>query len=477
MSKSTKESNPTMSSKLSHLKVPHGFVLVFSIIVLAWLLTYILPAGEFQRTKVMVGDTMRSVLVPGTYQVVASNPASPMDLATAFYRGLIEAADVVFLVFFAYSCFHLVLRTGALDCFIRMLLTRVRGKEWAFIIVFSFIFSLGGSMLGMLSEFYGFIPIFISLAIAMGYDSIVGFSVVNLSSHIGFAAATTNPFTVGVAQIISEVPLFSGLEFRFICWFLFTSLSTLYILWYARRIKKDPTKSIMAGVDTGASDYKISEDENEPITKRCVLVLVIVLVSMSTLVYGTLQYQWGMTQIVGLFFTMAVFSGFASGWSPDRIAMEFIDGCKGIVYGALITGMARGILVILQKGKIIDTVMYYLSNLLDGSSPWLAVQGMLIVQTIVNFFIPSGSGQAATTMPIMSGLSDLVGVSRQTAILAFQFGDGFANLLWPTCGIVVTCALAKIPLDRWWRYFLPLFGILYLVQVAVLTVALYINFQ
>lgn len=332
-------------------------------------------------------------------------------------------------------------------------------------------------MLGMSSEFYGFIPIFISLAIAMGYDSIVGFSVVILSSHIGFAAAMTNPFTVGVAQVISEVPLFSGLEFRFVCWILFTSLSTLYVLWYARRIKKDPTQSIMVDVDTGDSDYKISEEENVPITKRCILVLVIVLVSMTTLVYGTLQYQWGMVQIVGLFFTMAVFSGLVSGWSPDRIAIDFIDGCKGIVYGALITGLARGILVILQKGKIIDTVMYYLSNLLEGSSPWLAVQGMLVVQTIVNFFIPSGSGQAATTMPLMSGLSDLVGISRQTAILAFQFGDGFANLLWPTCSIVVTCALAKIPLDRWWRYFLPLFGFLYLVQVAVLTVALYINFQ
>ena len=477
MSEVKQKTDESVSSKLSHMKVPHGFVLVFSIVILAWLLTYILPAGEFQRAKVMVGETMRSVLIPGTFHVVAASPASPMDLATAFYKGLIEAADVVFLIFFAYSCFHLVLRTGALDCFIHMLLKRVRGKEWAFIIVFSFLFSLGGSMLGMLSEFYGFIPIFISLAIAMGYDSLVGFSVVNLSSHIGFAAATTNPFTVGVAQIVSEVPLFSGLEFRFFCWFLFTSISTLYILWYARRIKKDPSKSIMVGVDNSDSDYKICEDDEQPITGRCILVLLIVLASMSTLVYGTLKYQWGMSQIVGLFFTMAVFSGFASRWSPDRIAIEFIDGCKGIVYGALITGMARGILIILQKGKIIDTVMYYLSSALNGSSSWVAVQGMLIVQTIINFFIPSGSGQAATTMPIMSGLSDLVGVSRQTAILAFQFGDGFANLLWPTCGIVVTCALAKIPLERWWKYFLPLFGILFVFQVIILTVALYINYQ
>lgn len=470
--------NQSVMEKLSNIKLPHGFVIIFCISVLAWVMTYLIPAGEFVRKKVKLADgSTRSLLEPGTYKVLPSTPASLMDLATSFYEGLVAASSVVFLIFFAYACFYIVLQTGALDGFIRALLRKVEGMEWAFIVIFSFIFSLGGAKMGMLSEFYGFIPIFISLAVAMGYDSLVGFSVVNMSSHIGFAAATTNPFTVGVAQAISEVPIGSGLEFRMGVWFLFTSLSALYILWYARRVKADPTKSVMYGVEGGESDYIISESDDKPITTTHILVLLIVVASLSTLIYGVLQYQWGMKQIVGMFCVMAIGSAAVSRWNADRIANEFITGCKGIVYGALITGMARGILVILEKGKIVDTVMNYLANSLQGLPPWVGAQGMLVAQTLFNFLMPSGSGQAATTMPIMSGLADLIGISRQVAILAFQFGDGFSNLLWPTTGIVVTCALAKIPLAKWWKFFLPFFAILFVVQIAVISFAISINWQ
>lgn len=461
---------------LFNVKIPHAYVLIFGIIVISWIATYLLPAGQFAREKVLVGETVRSVLVPGTYHSVPSSPAGIMDLASAFYIGLIEAADVVFLIFFSYSCFSLVVQTGALDSFIHLLLKRVEGKEWAFIIVFCYLFSLGGSMLGMLSEFYGFIPIFISLAVAMGYDRLVGFSIVNFSSHIGFGAATTNPFTVGVAQIVSQVPLFSGLEFRFILWFVFTTLTALYILWYARRVKKDPSKSILAGTKVEEEDYEINLESHKPITIRDALVLTIVVACLAVLIFGTLQYQWGMKHIVGMFFIMSILSGFAAGWNADRIAEQFVTGCRGIVYGALITGLARGILLILQQGNIIDTVMFYTSNLFEGLSPWISLQAMFFFQAIVNFFIPSGSGQAATTMPIMSGFADLTGISRQTAILAFQFGDGIFNLVWPTGGIVVTCALAKISLEKWWKFFMPFLGISVVTVMIALTVAMYTGF-
>lgn len=473
-----KESEQKSLTKRSfdHIKIPHAFVLISGIIILSWIATYILPAGQFAREKVLVGETVRSVLIPGTYHSIPSSPASFMDLASAFYVGLIQAADVVFLIFFAYSCFTLVVQTGALDSFIHVLLKKVEGKEWAFIIVFCYLFSLGGSMLGMLSEFYGFIPIFISLAIAMGYDRLVGFSIVNFSSHIGFAAATTNPFTVGVAQIVSQVPLLSGLEFRFVLWFVFTTLTALYILWYARRIKKDPSKSVLAGTQVDKEDYEIDLESHKPITFRDILVLFIVVVSLGVLIYGTLRYKWGMKEIVGIFFTMAIFSGFAAGWNANRIAEQFVTGCRGIVYGALITGLARGILLILQQGNIIDTVMFYASNLFEGLSPWISLQAMFFFQAIVNFFIPSGSGQAATTMPIMSGFADLTGITRQTAILAFQFGDGIFNLVWPTGGIIVTCALAKIPLEKWWKFLMPFLGISVIAVMITLTVAMYIGF-
>lgn len=464
-----------LSKKLSKLKIPHGFVLIFGIMVLAWIMTYLLPSGSFQREIMEIDGVKRSLLVPGTFQLTEATPAGVMDFITAFYKGLIAASDVVFLIFFAYSCFHIVIQTGALDSFIHLLLRKVQGKEWIFIVLFSYLFSLGGSMMGMLSEFYGFIPIFVSLAIAMRYDSLVGFAVVNMSSHIGFAAGTTNPFNVGVAKGISELPFYSGLEFRIGVWFFLTTLSTLYILWYAYRVKKNPEKSIMAGIESESVGNEFSSVESKPITLENTLVLLTVLGCLSTLVYGTLNWKWGMTEIVGLFTAMAVISGVICRWTPDRLAIEFIDGCKAIVYGALITGMARGILIILQKGNIVDTIMYYFSGALDGLSPWFGVQAMLVIQSFANFIIPSGSGQAATTMPIMAGMSDLLGVSREVAVLAFQFGDGFSNLLWPTSGIVVTCALAKIPLERWLKFFMPFFVILVVSAVGILSLAMYLG--
>ena len=342
------------AAKFSRVKVPHAYTIITGMIILAWIATYIVPAGQFAREKVKVGESVRDVLIPGTYKVVESSPASVMDLLSAFYVGLTKASGVVFLIFFAYACFNIVLQTGALNSFINRLLKVLDGKEWLFIVVFSYIFSLGGSVLGMGSEFYGFIPVFISLAIAMGYDAMVGFAVVNMTASVGFGAGTMNPFTVQVAQAVSQVPLLSGLEYRFIWWFIFTTMNVLYILWYANKVKKDPTKSLLADLPEDEKGYELNHEEDHPITLRDTLVLLTVVVSITLLSLGIKYWKWDLKEIVGIFTGMAVISGFLAGWNGNRIAEEFVDSCKVIVYGALITGLARGILVILEKGKIIE---------------------------------------------------------------------------------------------------------------------------
>ncbi|MFA0887566.1 MAG: YfcC family protein [Synergistales bacterium] len=462
-----------VTSRLS--KVPHTFVLLFSLIILAVIGTHLLPAGEFDRVK--DAKTNKTIVVAGTYHQVEANPLDFFDTFIAVQKGSIDAAEVVFFVFFVYASFYIVLQTGALHSFIGWLLRVLKGKEVILIPTFMYLFALGGSIFGMFEETFGFIPLFVGLAIAMGYDAIVGMSMVSLGVAMGFAAAFMNPFTVGLAQKFAELPLFSGMALRMVSWFVFVSMAVWWTLRYAAKIKADPTKSIMHGIDMG----KLALDHNELVTKhfhaRDKLILGWVVGTVTLLIWGVIEKGWYFDELAGLFLIMGVVAGFLAGWTPSKIAMTFVEGCKDIVFGALVIGLGRAILVVMREGKIIDTVVYGMSLPLSAFPRWVAAEGMLFVQTLINFFIPSGSGQASTTMPIMAPLSDLLGISRQTAVLAFQYGDGFSNILWPTTLLPVICGIAKVPIERWWRYFVPFFGLIFVVQMIFIAVSVMIGWQ
>lgn len=459
-------------------KMPHVYVLLFALIFFAALLTYILPAGEFERVEVEVGPNWtKQVLVPGSYHQVEASPVNAFEGLISIYRGLVDAAEVVFLSFLAYASFYLVVRTGSMNRFIGWLLRVLKGKQILMIPVFFYVFALGGSMFGMFGEVYGFIPVFVGLGIAMGYDAIVGLSMVCLSTAVGFAAATTNPYTVGLAQKFAEVPLFSGIGYRTLSFVVFTTIAMWWTMRYARKIKADPSKSIMADVDMGK--WALNKDDlmKTTMSGRDKLILVILALTMVVLVFGTLKLGWGFEELIGLFLTMGIASAIIAGWGPSKIASEFVDGCRDIVFGALIVGISRAVLVVLQEGNIIDTVILGLAQPLNGLPSWVAAQGMLVVQSLINFFIPSGSGQAATTMPIMAPLADLLHVTRQTAVLAYQYGDGFSNILWPTADIPIICAIAHVPLEKWWKFFVPLFGIMFVVQMLFLMGAVLLGYN
>lgn len=462
-----------MSTKV--MKVPHTFVILFALIVLAAIGSYIIPAGEFDRAK--DPNSGRTVVVSGTFHRVDQAPRSFFDTFIAVQKGSIDAADVVFFVFFVYASFYIVLQTGALHSFIGWLLRVLKGKEIIIIPIFMYIFALGGSIFGMYEETFGFIPLFVGLAIAMGYDALVGMSIVSMAVAMGFAAAFMNPFTVGVAQKVAELPLFSGMTFRIIVWFTFVTLAVVYTLIYALKIKKDPSKSILVGMDMGALALNHDELVEKKLSGRDKVILLWVVVIIGLLVWGVIVKGWYFDELAGLFIIMGIFAGFMAGWGPSKIAKTFLDGCKDIVFGALVVGLSRGILIVMRESKIIDTIIYAMATPLSYLPKWLAAEGMLIVQTLINFFIPSGSGQAATTMPIMAPLSDLLGITRQTAVLAFQFGDGFSNILWPTTALPVICSIAKVPIDKWWKYFLPFFGWLLVAQVIFMAIAVAVNLQ
>lgn len=457
------------------MRVPHTFVLLFSLVVIAAILTYALPAGEFDRVK--DPKTNKTVVVPGTYKLVDPSPVGFFDTFIAVQKGMIDAAEVIFFVFIVYAAFYTVLKTGALHSFIGFLLRKLEGKEIFMIPVFMYFFALCGSVFGMFEEALGFVPLFVGLAIAMGYDAIVGLSMVCFGVGMGFAAAFMNPFTVGLAQKFSELPLFSGLGFRIVSWFTFVTLAVWWTIRYAKKIKKDPTKSLMYGLDMGVLALRHDELVVREFTLREKLIFGIVIFTVGLLIWGVIERGWYFNELAGLFLIMGVVCALIAGFTPNKIAESFLEGARDIVFGALVIGLSRAILIVMREGRIIDTIIYGLSKPLEGLPPWVGAEGMLIVQTIINFFIPSGSGQASVTMPIMAPLSDLLGITRQTAVLAFQYGDGFSNLLWPTTLLPVICSIAKVPIERWWKFFTPFFLLIFPVQMLFIAIATFIGYQ
>ncbi len=456
-------------------KVPHTYVLLFSLIILAVIGTYVLPAGQFDR--IHDEKTNKTLVVPGSYHTVEQTPVSFFDTFISVQKGMIDAASVVFFVFIVYASFYVVLQTHALHAFIGLLLRLLKGKEILMIPVFMYTFALAGSIFGMFEETFGFIPLFVGLAIAMGYDAIVGMSMVSFGVAMGFAAAFINPFTVGLAQKFAELPLLSGFGFRVVCWFVLVTMAVLWTMRYAIKIKKDPSKSYMQGVNMGSLALDHDELVNTRFSGRDRVILAVVVGMVALLVWGVMEKGWYFNQLAGLFLIMGISCGFLAGWGPNKLASVYVEGLKDIVFGALVIGLSRGILIVMKEGNIIDTVIYGLAQPLAQFPSWVAAEGMLFVQTLINFFIPSGSGQAATTMPIMAPLADLLGVTRQTAVLAFQFGDGFSNILWPTTLLPVICGIAHVPIERWWKYFLPFFFLLLPVQMIFMFAAVALNLQ
>jgi len=324
------------------------------------------------------------------------------------------------------------------------------------------IFSLAGATFGMSEETIPFVLVFIPLALALGYDSIVGAAIPFVGAGAGFAGAFLNPFTVQIAQGLSEVELISGWEYRTFCWLVLTTIAIAFVMRYATRIKKDPSLSPVFELDQKKRARALDQGDqalavDSKMSTRNFGVLAVFTLSMVALVVGVTQYGWYIKEIAALFLLMGIVMGVVGGLNADGITSGFVDGAKDLLGTALIIALAKGIIVIASEGRIIDTMLHSLASLVGDMHPIFASQTMFGVQTVINFFVPSGSGQAALTMPIMAPLADLLGVSRQTAILAYQMGDGFSNLIIPTSAILMgVLALAEVPWETWAKWIIPL---------------------
>jgi uncharacterized ion transporter superfamily protein YfcC len=463
-----------MEGKRNKFKVPHTYVILFVMIIIMALLTYVIPAGQYQK---VLGPEDRMIVDPNSYAHVDANPAKPFDILKAFPKGLAAAQNIVFFIFIVGGSFNIVNQTGAIEAGIGKIALGLKGKETLMIPIIVFIFSLGGATIGMAEEAIVFVPIGIALSRALGYDAVTGMAIVSLGAAAGFTSGFMNPFTVGVAQGIADVPLFTGIVLRLIIWVCTLALVITYIFRYANKVKADVKNSIVYELEMQEKGMAIDLSNVRKMTNRDTMVLLIFAAGMGVLIFGVFKFGWYITEIAAIFLAIGIFSGIASGMNVDDIAKNFITGAKDMTTGALVVGLARGILIVMEGSLIIDTIVYGLAAAISALPKAISAIGMLLVQSFLNLIIPSGSGLAATTMPIMAPLSDVIGVTRQTAVLAYQFGDGITNSLVPTSGVLLAnLSIAKIKYEEWVKFVGPLMLLWTLLGCIFMVIAVVINY-
>lgn len=529
-------------------KIPHTYVIIFYIIILAAILTWILPGGEYIEETYFIDGSEQTNLV---FRNVDGNPQT-WQVFSAIFKGFVRQSGIIVFILMIGGAFWIMNESKAIDIGILSFLRFARRSEGnrfmkkigidnIIITLVMLIFSAFGAIFGMSEETIAFIIIMVPLAISMGYDSIIGVSMCFLAAALGFAGAILNPFTIGIAQGIAELPLFSGIEYRLICWIIINITGITFVLLYARKIKKNPKKSpvfeddqywrrkedgnldqikyhtpLSAWISFGAllagmilfsiffpeTTMKIGDPETGagtaftipiiPITTALFAltsvlairksvhfyILNLLLFTILFLIIGVMGYSWYIMEIATLFFALGIFSGISMGHTPNKITGLFLEGVKDILSAALVVGLAGGIIVILEDGKVIDTILHGLSSSMKNFGDIASVGIMYLIQTIINIVIPSGSAKAALTMPIMAPFSDLIGISRQATVMAFQFGDGFTNVITPTSGVLIgVLGVAKIPYEKWVKWITPFVIIMMILGFLLLipTVTMKLN--
>ncbi len=525
------------------LSVPHNLVIVFSIVIVAAVLTWIIPGGKYDRKQVVVNGVERSVIVNGSFHKVESQPQT-WQIFSVFYKGFVNMSHIIVFILMVGGAFWILNDTKSIDVGIYSFLrftgrmerygpVRMMGVNNIIITLVMILFSLFGALFGMSEETIAFAVIFVPLSVSMGYDSIVGIGLCYFAAHIGFAGAILNPFTIGIAQGLASVPLFSGIEYRTLCWALITSTGIILVLIYASRIRKKPSLSPMYEADdywrkktgsaTGSIKYhtpfsawvtasltsaalilyaikfpsttlsfgltKVSAPVLPVLAGLFILgswvslrksihffILNVLAFTLIYLVIGVLGYQWYIMEIAALFLAMGIVTGFASSRKPGEIARLFVEGVKDIVSASLVVGFAGGIIALLTDGQVMDTILNSLSGALHGAGKVPAISIMYLFQSLLNLVITSGSAKAALTIPIMAEFSDIVGLSRQATIMAFQFGAGFTDMISPASGVLIgVLGMARIPYIKWLRWVFPVLLILALLGFLLLIPAVTLN--
>lgn len=450
-------------------KFPNIYVILLAILFIASLLTYVIPSGEYKRITL----DGRTVVDPATFHYVPRNPVSILGFFEAVPKGLIDTANIIFFIFIIGGSFGVLQETNAISAALKRLTVIMKGRGIIAIPFIMLAFGLGGASFGMAEETLPFVPIVASLMISLGFDKVTGAIVVLCGAGAGFASAFTNPFNIGIAQGIAGLPLFSGFAFRIIMFIAFEILTITYTCLYAARIR---TKNINKKDLPITFSNESCESSSDIFDLRKKIILAIFTMTLIFLVIGVTKLSWFMTQIAALFFAMSMIVAAVAKMTPNDWAQSLTKGMTGITGGALIVGFAKAVPIVLTDCNTLDTILHAMQSVLNKLPQSLTALGMYIVQCLLNFFLPSGGGQAAVSMPVMAPLADMTGLTRQTAVIAFQLGDGISNVFFPTSGyFMAALALGNVDYLKWVRAVAPLIILQYILGAVFVTIAQFIH--
>ena len=423
-------------------KMPHTFVIMMVIILFATLLTWIIPAGQYVRVENADGV---KVVDPNQFSFIDRCPVNPLLIPLYIVNSMCKRVDLMLVIIFSGGAFDLISKSGALHSAVARVAKVFQNRLYIFIPIMTTIFALICTTQGV-NQFIAFAPVVVMITLAMGLDSIVGAAIILLGGAVGFATGTVNPSTTVVAQKIAELPLFSGIQYRAVCFVVFLIITNIYLVRYALKIRKNPELSPMYDLDSQNEQKDLDIDSFGTMDVRKTLIIIALVAALAGMVVG-----------------------FIAGETPSNMSKVFVEGCKKMLTAAMIIGLASAIASIMSAGKIVDTVVYGLASCLQHTPGFLMAPAMYIANTLINCVIVSGSGQAAAIMPIMIPLSDLLGVTRQTSVLAYNFGDGFCNYILPhSTALMGIISAVNIPYDRWMKFMWKLF-LIWAVTACIMT--------
>ncbi|MCB1899983.1 YfcC family protein [Cognatazoarcus halotolerans] len=458
----TQDSAPTTRPETRHrFEMPHIYVILFVFTAIAAILTHFVPAGLYDRIP---GPSGRTTIDPDSFRVIDSNPLGLVDFMLAIPKGLREASMVVFFTFIIGGMFMVIRRTGVIEVAVDKLTRRFAERSILVIPVLMIVFATIATLIGTQELALVYVPVILPLMIALRFDSITAVAVALCATTAGFTSGVLNPINTGLGQQLAGLPVYSGLNLRAALFAAITLAGIAYVMRYALKVRNSPETGLMHADPKEIEKHRLylhAADEGAlSFTSRQRWAGITALAFFGVLVWGVLNRGWFMMEMSGLFVVMGVVVGLVAGLRTSEICEGFNEGFRDVLVGAMICGIARAVAVMLEQGQIMDTMVHTLGELVSEVPSMFSAIGMFIAQLGFNFVIPSGSGQALVTMPIMAPLSDLIGVTRQTSVLAYQLGDGLSNILYPTSGyFMATLALAGVGWDRWVRFFVPLFGI------------------
>lgn len=453
----------------------NAYVMIGIMLVIAAIATFLLPAGVYDRVVDEAGNT---VIDATSYHFVDSEPLNLMDFLLSVPKGMAASGSIIFFVFIVAGSFEVLARTGFTTAFVNVTIRKFAGREKIMFPMIICVLSFFAATMGMAEEVVIFVPILLALSKKLGYDELVAAALAYCGIRAAHINGMMNPFNVGIAQGFAELPLYSGLWYRSIWCVVTIAVTAWIILRYAKKIKEDPSKSLMYNVnkDDVRSEEALKELDSVEFTKTHKILGVFLLFTFAVIIFGVFKFKWYLDEIAAVFLLFGILTGIIARLQASVISDYFLAGAKGVLAGALIIGMARGILVILEESHVVDTIVFYASSVLEGLPKVLAANGMLAFQWLLNLVIPSASAQAATTMPIMIPLSDILDINRQVAVTAFHYGDGITNLITPACGPLMTCiALAKVPFVKWAKWVVPMLLAWTAIGILAVTGAQLIN--